>query len=92
MAVLSLIWGQRASGQKWVMQELIVCWGPSVEVSEPGQGVPATSLMTMGVEASGSWKRWAGWAGHPKPEGRYHIGIAQVWQVGAGVGKMCKGK
>ena len=38
-------------------------WGQSVEVSEPGQGVPAASLMTVGKEAASSQKLWVGWVG-----------------------------
>lgn len=38
------------------MRELIVGWGWSAGVSEPGQGVPTVSLMAVSEEVA----RWAG--------------------------------
>lgn len=72
-AVLSLIWEQRASGQRshghtvgWAMQELIVWWVQFVEVSELGQGVPTASL-----------RRWKLWAGQAEAQGQ-RAGVTQV--------------
>ena len=68
-----------------------MCWGQSVEVPEPGQGALSAALLTVGEEVAGSQELWAGWAGGPRPEGRYHTGITRRGRSTLGRGRCARG-